>query len=232
MKDDLDDNLRDRLVAASKGAVGFFPVLGGPLGEAIEQVIPGLRQDRIVKYIRNLEGRVTELEDEFLSKELRDPEKLDLIERGAYLAARSVSEERIDHIASIVYNGLKSDEANFIRRKRLLSLFGEIDADEVLLLNAYGQSYGNPHTDAWDKVERPKPMHLGSSTEEIDRDKLYELGKHNLLRLGLLRNKPVSAKRGELPPYDPKTGGFKSHTEISYLGRMLLREMGIELPIE
>ena len=32
------------------------------------------------------------------------------------------------------------------------------------------------------------------------------------------------------PPFDAKAGGFKSRIEISYLGRMLLREAGIDLP--
>ena len=39
-------------------------------------------------------------------------------------------------------------------------------------------------------------------------------------------------KRGEYPPFDPQLGGFKSKIEISYLGRMLLGEAGIDLPVQ
>ena len=123
-----------------------------------------------------------------------------------------------------------TDETNLMRRKRLLGLFGEIDDDEFLLLNPYGQSYGGLGSRAWEGIERPPSAHLGSSEEQIDDAKLYELGTQNLLRLGLLQRNFGQVKKGELPPFDAKGGGFKSRTEISYLGRMLLKEAGIGLP--
>ena len=126
--------------------------------------------------------------------------------------------------------GLESDETNIIRRKRLLGLFAEIDDDEFLLLNAYGQSYGGLDASVWSTIDRPSPAHLGSSAEQLDETKLYDLGKQNLLRLGLLQRKFDNVKRGEYPPFDAREGGFKSRIEISHLGRMLLREAGIDLP--
>ncbi len=58
----------------------------------------------------------------------------------------------------------------------------------------------------------------------------YKLGEQNLLKLGLLQRKYDNVKRGEYPPFDAQAGGFKSRIDISYLGRMLLKEAGIDLP--
>ena len=85
-----------------------------------------------------------------------NPEAVDLVESGGHLAARATTSERISRIAEIVFRGLEADEASLIRRRRLLALFGEIDDDEFVLLNAYGQSYGGDGSEAWDAVDRPE----------------------------------------------------------------------------
>ena len=107
----------------------------------------------------------------------KDPEKIDLIEEGAFQAARSTTVERIKAVAELVANGLEHAERNLIRRKRLLRLLGEIDDDQLVLFNAYGQSYGGDGKEAWDKVDRPDPPHMQSSREELDRDELFQLGE-------------------------------------------------------
>ena len=229
MSDQLDNDKRDRLALATKVAVSLVPFVGGPLGELITEVIPRLRQDRIVEYLRELEVRLATLENEKVERILTDVENVDLVESGGFLAARATSSERISRIAEIVFRGLGADEAHVLRRKRLLGLFGEIDDDEFLLLKAYGQSYGGGASSAWDAIERPPPAHLGSSEEQLGEAKLYELGKENLLRLGLLQRKFDHVKKGEYPPFDAQAGGFKSRTEVSYLGRMLLKDAGVEL---
>ena len=170
------------------------------------------------------------LEREKVDGFLADAERIDLIESGGHHAARATSSERISRLAEIVFRGLKTDEANLVRRKRLIGLFGEIDDDEFLLLNAYGQSYAAPASQAWEMIDRPPPAVIGSSLEQLDDATLYELGTEHLLRLGLLERRFDTVKTGEYPPFDAKSGGFKSHVQISYLGRMLLREAGIDLP--
>ena len=71
---------------------------------------------------------------------------------------------------------------------------------------------------------------MGSSQEEIDRAELYDLGEQNLLRLGLLQRNYDSVETGEYPPFDVYKGEFESRIDISYLGEMLLKEAGIDLP--
>lgn len=186
MPDELDNSWVDYTALVKKIAAGIIPIVGGPLGEVIAEAIPQLRQDRIVQYLRQLNERIETLEKEHVERILADEERIDLVETGGHLAARSTTPDRISKIAEIVFRGLCEEEVNIIRRKRLLALFGEVDDDEFLLLNAYGQSQGLGRTDAWDAIDRPAPAHLGSSQEEIDKTELYGLGQQNLLRLGLL----------------------------------------------
>lgn len=230
MSDQLDKDWRDNIAQATKIAASLVPVIGGPLVELITVAIPRLRQDRIVEYLRQLKARLETLEKEKVEHILADVEKIDLIESGGFLAARATTSDRITKIAEIVFRGLREDEIDLIRRKRLLDLFGEIDDDEFLLLNAYGQSYPDLRSNAWDNIDQPPPITSGSSQEEIDRAELFNLGKQNLLRLGLFRHNYSHVKRGEYPPFDAQTGGFKSRIDISSLGRMLLKEAGIDLP--
>jgi len=230
MSDDLDKDWRDRLASVARAVVSVAPYVGGPLAELVTKTIPRLRQDRIVEYLRLLDKRLARLERERIDRILADPEKVDLIESGGFLAARATSSDRISRIAEVVFRGLESDEVSLVRRKRLLGLFGELDDDEFLLLNAYGQSYGEAGSEAWDAVDRPSPAHLGSSQEELSEAKLYDLGGEHLLRLGLLQRHFGHVKKGEYPPFDPRSGGFQSRIEISYLGRILLKEAGVELP--
>ncbi len=230
MSDPLDNNWRDHAALVTKIAASLVPVVGGPLAELVTETIPRLRQERIIEYLRELNTRLTAFESEKIADILADAERIDLVETGGHLAARATSSERLSKLAEIVFRGLGADKTNLVRRKRLLSLFGDIDDDEFLLLNAYGQSYGGSGSEAWRAIDRPPPASIGSSAEQIDDTKLYELGTLNLLRLGLLQRNYGQVKRGEYPPFDAKAGGFKSRVAISYLGRMMLKEAGIDLP--
>ena len=232
MADSLDENAKDKLVALTRGAANAIPFVGGLLGEIVTDIIPGQRQERIITYLRELEQRIQAMETEAAKAALSHPEKIDLIEAGGYQAIRATSQRRIAEIAEVVANGLKSEESDIIRRKRLLTLLGEIDDDEAAILAAYGQSYGTGNRAGWDNIDRPDPPHLGSGKELIDQNQLYDLGKDHLIRLNLLKRRYGNVKKGEYPEFDHKTGTFKGSIEISYLGRMLLREMNVELPFE
>lgn len=232
MSDELDTNAKDRLVAATRGALNAVPFAGGILGELITEVIPGQRHDRIVAYIRLLEARIGAMEATAASAALANPEKIDLIERGGFQAARATSQERIAQIVAVVAHGLEADEAEIIRRKRLMELLGEVDDDEVAVLTAYGRSYAGGDRNAFEAIHRPGPPVMSASREVIEQNKLYDLGVDRLLRMGLLERRFGNIKKGELPDFDSKTGGFKGTVQISFLGRMLLREMGVQLPFE
>lgn len=231
MADELDENANDQLVAITKGVTSLLPLVGGVVGEIVGVTIPNQRADRIVKYLRELGDRITTLEEEQQTAIKQDPERIDLVEEGGFQAARATTDERIGQIAEAVFNGLKSDQVDVVRRKRLVTLLGQVDNDELILLNAYGQSYGGDGEDAWDKVNRPEPTHMGSPADDLDREQLFEAGRENLLRLGLLEKK-YQAKRGQMPEFDTFKNEFKHRVEISHLGRLLLREVGLPTPFD
>lgn len=210
------------------------PFIGGLLGELITSTIPEQRQERIVAYLRALSSRLEQIEQAAMQSARRNPEKIDLIESGGYLSVRATTSNRIAQIAELVANGLASDEAEIVRRKRLLALLGEIDDDEIIVLTAYGQTYGvgmSGSAAAWEAVNRPQPPHMAAGRELIEQNKLYDLGRDHLLRLNLLERR-YSFKKGQMPEFDDKTGLPKGNVQISYIGRMLLRSMGAQLPFE
>jgi hypothetical protein len=229
----LRDNLKDRLVAAGRAIVSMVPFAGGALGEILTAVIPGQRSDRIAIYLARLGQRIEQLEQQSQLEIKASADKIDLIEEGAYQAARALSSERIDQIVEAVSAGLGADEVEVARRKRLLTLLGELDDDEVVLLNAFGRNYANSDDDAWERVKRPDFVHLGSSPEDRARQTLFDAGQEHLMRLGLLRKayrKPM--RRDEEPTFDVNEGDFAHSVEISSLGRLLLAEIGLPVPAE
>ena len=228
--DQLDTNWLDRATSSAKLIGSLVPLIGGPLSVLIAETIPNQRLDRIVKYLRYINERLANLEKKEIEGLLNDPERINLVESGGYIAARSTSPDRLERIAEIVFRGLSRTDTNLVRRKRLLALFGEIDDDQFLILNAYGQAIRGNASQAWETVDLPPPATLRSSQEQLEDAELYELGTQNLLRVGLLERKFGQVKKDSYPPFDPKTGGFKSRLEISHLGRMLLKEAGISLP--
>lgn len=232
MSDKLDPKYTDKVVAATKSVSSMVPMVGGLLGELLTSSAPNQRTERIVSYIRKLERRLATLEESVTSNILSSPEKIDLIEEGGFQAARATSEERIERVVEIVANGLEAEESEIIRRKRLLKLLGQIDDDEFAILRAYGRSYAGGDHNAFSEINIPEPPTLDSHSGVIQQNKLYELGKMRLTQLGLLQKNYGSLKKDQLPEFDPRSGDFKHRLEVSYLGRLLLREAGIELPFK
>jgi len=231
-RDGLDDGWRDRLVAIGKGAAGAVPFAGGILAEIIGAVIPGQRTDRIAAYIRTLAARFDRLDADIRTGIMSSAEKIDLIEEGGFQSARATSPERIEQIVEAVVRGMDETDADIVRRKRLLLLLGTLDEDEVTLLNAYGRTYGGADRLAFERVNRPDPPHMQSQPSDLDRNALYEIGKARLLGLGLLRKNFGNVSNGAVPKFDARRGDFEHTLEVSYLGRMLLREIGLETPFD
>ena len=207
-------------------------MIGGAVGEVVSAVIPGQRIDRIASYLAKLAARVDTMDDELQRRILSDKSRVDLIEEGGFQAARALSDSRIDRIVDVVVRGLSAHDVDAVRRSRLLKLLGDLDDDEVMILNAYGRSMGRHDRNAWDLIDRPDSPQLGSSVAQLDDSALYEAGNAHLLRLGLLQRQYPGLKRGALPEFDPQTGDFKFQVSVSYLGRVFLREIGLAAPVD
>jgi hypothetical protein len=224
--DKLDADRADRLVAVARSIVGAVPFIGPAAAEVIGHVIPAQRSDRIVAMLRHLDGKVRELDQELLQARIRSEEFVDLLEDGLHQAARSLSEDRREHIAALLKNSLAAEELEHLRDKKLLWLLGELNDAEMIML----QSYGLPERDRRQFIEkheavlRAPPAHLGSGRAELDRAAIHDAFRKRLADLGLIRPRFKRPKRGALPEFDEKTGMMSaSGSEITPLGRMLLK---------
>jgi hypothetical protein len=139
------------LAAGLRGALSLFP-FGGVVAELITRGIPNQRMDRVSAYIGELESRLAALKASKREEALLDPEKIDLIEEGAFQSARATTGDRIERIAELVANGLAAESAEVLTRKGLASLLRQVDDEELAILNAYGQAFGGDSGEAWSKV--------------------------------------------------------------------------------
>lgn len=228
MPDNLDKNLLDRTVASFGVFSDFLGLLGGPLATALEEILPKLREDRIVIFIRSLAEKLELIDCKIDEIAARDPQNIRLIETGMLFAARAAKERRIENIAQIVCNGLSSDNASSIRHERLLDTLEEIDDDQVTLLVAY-RDYGiDRRSDAWSQINRPTSYSRRDNfmTPLGDEFELYKLGRDQLSRMNLLREIPSRDATMRFVRRNPLMSE-EDALEITYLGRLLLREIDL-----
>ena len=222
----------DLATILGKGLVGAIPFVGPLAAEIVGAIIPNQRIDRIESLLIMLESKLAEEDKPKFESKITSPESVDLIEDGFIQASRALTEERKEYISSLLKNSLTRDDLEHIEHKRLLSILGEINDLEILMLKNYSVLRGTPASNEFIEKHQQTlqvPMtHSGSSQEELDRHTLFQTHKAHLARLGLLRINFKKPKRGQSPEFDEKTGMIKSSGHnITPLGRLLLRSIDL-----
>ena len=92
MKDQLDNNKTDLLVSAAKSAVGVVPIAGSLLSELVGNLIPNQRIDRLSKYVKELDDRISKIPTEKINSLLNNDDFIDLIEEGFVQASRAITD--------------------------------------------------------------------------------------------------------------------------------------------
>jgi hypothetical protein len=223
----------DYVVLAAKAALGAVPFAGSLLSEIAGSIIPNQRIDRIVSFARELEARLSDVDQRFVRSQLTNENFTDLIEEALRQVARSVSQERRAHIAALIVNGLKPDDVSFIESKHLLRILGEINDIEVIRLVSHlyetmgsGEDYWNKHRD----VLEPVAPAFGSSQREIDKGTLQDSYDEHLAQLGLLSARHNVDSRTNQLVVDRFTGALEVRGyAITSLGRLLLKQVGAEV---
>jgi hypothetical protein len=191
---------------------------------------PQQRIDRLVKFARELNERLTETEKAVFEAQLKDENFTDLMDEGLRQAARSTSDERRQHIANIIRNSLTPEAISFIESKHLLKLLGEINDIEVIVLRSYLHATIGGDEEFRTKHEEPLrrvPVHLGSTQPELDKHALQESYRQHLVRLGLLEERFELDSKTKMPRFDTQTGAPKrQRLVITTLGGLLLRQVG------
>lgn len=216
----------DIAVVVAKGLIGAIPIVGPLAAEVVGTLIPNQRLDRIERLLKVLEIKVRDVDHEFVKARFTEPGFIDLFEESLNQASRAISEDRVQYVASLVKNGLTAGEAKSLEHKHLLSLLGQLNDVEVILLRSHAK---HPNRDEefrrrHENILARTPVTMTASREELDQAAIYESYYEHLVRLDLLRNNYRRIKRGELPEFDERTGTMKaSGRQITPLGRLLLR---------
>jgi hypothetical protein len=220
----------DRLMSIASAVSGRLATLGPLFAEVIGGVIPHRRMDRIVNVLELLEARVTDIELKRIQERLADSEDLqDLLEEGVVQSTRAITRDRQERIAEMLKNSLSTDELDYMQKKRLWGILGELTDQELILLQYHGmrghdEDFWERHKDA---IVGPA-AHMGSTSEEVDRDAVHRSFNKHLVDRGLIRTQFKRPKRGEPPEFDEKTGMMKaSGHDITRLGGVLLRHVGL-----
>jgi hypothetical protein len=224
----------DRVTSLAKRVFRAAPFVGPLAAEIIGNIIPNQRADRIVRFVQKLDERLKDLEQEALRRRTSDPQFVDIIEDAFFQAAKAVSDERLDHIANVVANGISAEELNHAETKRMLWLLEQLNDSEIVILRSkLALTRGDFDTDADFRAKHkqllaPDTTHMGSSDEEFEEAALKASYRQHLADLGLVRQHFKRPRKGELPDFDDKTGMLKaSGTAITRLGRMFLRYLNL-----
>ena len=155
----------------------------------------------------------------------------DLFEEGIRQAARAITDDRRNYLASMMSTGLSSEEIEFFESKHLLRILGEINDAEVIILRSYlvatiggDKEFIEKHKD----IIMPTPATIGAPQNVLDKSALNKSYKEHLTSLGLLERKYETDTRTKGMVIDNFTGGPKIRGyQITSLGRLLLRHIGL-----
>lgn len=212
----LNINNTDVLASLSKGALGMIPIAGPMISEAISNIIPNQRLDRLVSYIQK--------------KCVTDSPYMILIEDSLIHASRVVTDDRRKYISSLVINGLTSEEANINRYRYLLSLLSELNDEEIIWLRFFLKPYfGGDDTfrNTHANVLTPARNYFGIAAEMEDLAALQDSYKAHLERLRLIKKRLKVDSKTRMPVFDNMTGEPEGSLFITHLGKMLLKEIDL-----
>ena len=221
----LSNRSRDYVASAAKAVLGAVPFAGSLLAEVAGTIIPNQRLERIARFAANLESLVVRLDQQFVRSQLTNENFTDLLEEGIRQAARSLSDERREYLASVIANGIKSDDVEFFESKYLLRILGEINDVEVILLRFYlvatmggDEAFREKHKD----IIIAHPACIGAPRSILDKAALHESYKEHLVSLGLLERRYRMDIRTKQPEYDSFNGAQKiAGYQITPLGRVI-----------
>lgn len=222
-------NRVDGLTSLAKGILGAAPFIGPTLAEIVGHIIPNQRIDRIVKFVRLLDERLQKFEQETLQTQIQEPANVDLLEDAFTQAARATSQERLEHIANLVANGISSEDLKQSESKRMLWLLGQLNDAEIILLRGnlpmtreeydLDEEFRRQHSE----LLAPDTIHMGSSEDELEDAALKTSYRQHLHDLTLIRKRFRKPKKGQFPEFDEKTGMMKaSGSDVTRLGKMFL----------
>jgi hypothetical protein len=230
-----DDNLGNRkadlIASAAKSVVGTVPIAGSFLSEVVSNIIPNQRIDRLTKYARELDAKISKIPVDKVNALLANENLTDLIEESYIQASRATTDDRRQYIASIVSKGMTQESIDLQESKHLLKLLQELNDIEIIWLRFYldatiggDKEFRDKHKD----ILTPITAYIGSSREVLNKSALQQSYKEHLERLELINSRIRFDSRTGVPEFDTFTGRPKtSSTKATTLGKLLLSQIGL-----
>lgn len=235
---EIKDNMSDHAAmivrlggTAASGLAAFLTqnvavgLVGPVLFELLASRIPNQKQERIANLAIALERKLEGVDPAVLDEMAQDARFGDLVEDGLYQAARALTPDRLEYIASLIKNSITQTDVDYARSKWLLYLLGQLNDIEVVLLKSEAlspfeeEAFYRIHEDI---VVGPQ-AHIGSSQEEVDKQVVHNSYRDHMVQLGLLRNRYRMPGRDGKLELDENTGTLKRQgRDITPLGRLLL----------
>ena len=193
----LDSNRRDKLVSIANSAAGVLPGVGTLISEVMTAIIPDLRLERMVAFLKQLDSEVANIHGRLdtFEQHLQTEEGLDLLEEGCVQASRAVSADRKERLGRLVAKALSTEELRYEEIRKLLNIYRELTDPEIIWLIYYSLNpvFGDgPHKE-WAKLHpeilEPVSKTMGASQEQIVKAALQESYKQTLQRFGLAEQK-------------------------------------------
>ncbi len=230
-KEQIDNNRQDLIAAIGKSIVGAIPFAGPLLTEIIGAVIPNQRVDRLTKYIKTLEDKISQIPKDTIENLKENEHFIDLVEEGFVQASRAITDERRNYIASILANGITDDSIAIEESKSLLKILQELNDVEIIWLRFYQVSTINGDEEfrkQHENVLTPIRAYMEADKETLQKAALQDNYKKHLERLGLIKNHIRTDSKTNMPEFDRFTGQPKvSYSDITQLGKMLLEQIGM-----
>ena len=196
---DVNETDLDRVVSASALVASAFPMVGSVVAEAIKLAIPNQRLDRIAQMLTILDGQLQGLSRDFVEQRMRTKEFRDLLEDGLIQSTRALTKERREYIASLLKNSITDEERSHERDKTLLSLLGQLNDSELIILGWFGCGPVGEQAAEYRKrhvgVLAPAIMETGMTDEEEVAATMQEAYINTLDRLNLASAGTVTAGR-------------------------------------
>lgn len=233
MSNELETQNNDYVASAVKSLVGAVPFAGSLLTEIAGTIIPNQRMDRLVKFAMQLDAKLAALEQGFVRSQLTNENFTDLMEEGLRQAARSLSDERREHIATLISKSIDPAGMAYAESRHFLRVLGEINDIEIIRLASHQyETYGSGQA-YWEKhraILEPVFASMGAGQDVRDNETLQISYDAHLQQLGLLNpryNLDHKTKQVQVGhDGDLEVRGYS----LSSFGWMLLRQLDIIVP--
>lgn len=207
------------------------------MAEFFGVVIPTRKQERFEKLLKlffskllnisleEIEQKINEadfenfIEEAFnqkvVKKKFYSPEFIDIFEDVSHQAVKALTNEKLEYLASILEKSLKEEQIKHLQTKRLLSIFGEINDIEVIILQSYdlNKQKDKKFKEKHRNIFQNEFITTNSSEEVKEQNAMFQQYKNHLINLGLIGT----------------TNSVSSSTlYLTKLGGMLLKKIGLE----